>query len=254
MKEARVNVLCTHQLKRWLRRDSITGDQAALLLSDLLPEFADFENDSYLTGHLIRCTTICLWPEQPGVHLVANREIYHEPLIRLENSIGEKIDSMRESFEEGEGQRNQLEDWLNWALNKNFKINWLTYALEEGYFPRLRSSVEANEMLKRRYLPSINADPGILSALPPSVRPPSESPLFGENSSRREQQHDVMLAVIAALEFDGLQIPDGGKAKIKKACLTRPRLFTNDSFNHAWKAGIAAGLFRLANHEKYSPG
>lgn len=71
---------------------------------------------------------------------------------------------------------------------------------------------------------------------------------------RREQQHEIILAVIAALEYDPLQIPDGGKARIKKACLTRPRAFTDAGFNHAWVEGINAGLFRLANHEKFSPG
>lgn len=73
------------------------------------------------------------------------------------------------------------------------------------------------------------------------------------NSGRREQQHEIILAVIAALEFDAQQIPFGGKSKIKSACLTRPRLFTPDSFDHAWKVGLSAGLFKLANHEKYSP-
>jgi hypothetical protein len=248
-----MKVFCTDQLKYWLRRTLIKGDEAALLLSDLLPEFADFENDSYLTGRLIRCTTICLWPEQLSVHLTATREIYHEPLIRLEKSIAEKVELMRRGFPNGERSSNFLEEWLNWALNKNFKINWLTYALEEGYFPGIRSRVEAHEPLKRRYLPSVDVDPRILSTLAPSAKQPLEPPILGENNSRREQQHEIILAVIAALQYDPLQIPDGGKAKIKKACLTRPKWFTQESFNHAWKAGTTAGLFRLANHEKYSP-
>ncbi len=74
-----------------------------------------------------------------------------------------------------------------------------------------------------------------------------------ESLGRREQQHEVILAVIAALKYDPLQIPDGGKAGIKKICLTRPRSFTASGFDHAWKAGVSAGLFKLANREKYSP-
>lgn len=69
---------------------------------------------------------------------------------------------------------------------------------------------------------------------------------------RREYQHEIILAIIAALDFDPLQIPDGGKAKIKTACLTRPRIFTKASFDHAWKDGLRDGLFRLASHDKYS--
>jgi len=74
-----------------------------------------------------------------------------------------------------------------------------------------------------------------------------------EKQSRREIQHEIILAVIAALNYEKMQIPDGGKAKIKKACLTRPGLFTDASFEHAWKAGVRKRYFRLANHEKFTP-
>lgn len=73
------------------------------------------------------------------------------------------------------------------------------------------------------------------------------------NPSRREQQYEVILAVITALNYDPKLIPDGGKAKIKIICLTRPRLFTDASFDHAWKDGVSVGHFKLANHEKFSP-
>lgn len=73
-----------------------------------------------------------------------------------------------------------------------------------------------------------------------------------ENLSRRENQLEVIMAVIVALKYDPFQIPDGGKAGIKKICLTRPRSFTTSGFDHAWKAGVSAGLFKLASHEKYS--
>ena len=83
----------------------------------------------------------------------------------------------------------------------------------------------------------------------------SENPELTDqvDSGRRNQQHDIILAIIAALDFDPLKIPDGGKAKIKSACLTRPRIFTDSSFGHAWKAGISSNLLRMENHEKYSP-
>ena len=70
--------------------------------------------------------------------------------------------------------------------------------------------------------------------------------------NRRNTQLETILAVIAALEYDPFKIPDGGKAKVKSACLTRPRLFTPASFDHAWKDGLSQSLFRLANHDKYS--
>ncbi|MGA7179245.1 MAG: hypothetical protein WBX11_06625 [Thiobacillaceae bacterium] len=80
----------------------------------------------------------------------------------------------------------------------------------------------------------------------------SEGTESGSVPARREQQIEIILAVIAALEFDPMEIPDGGKATIRKACLTRPRIFTSDAFDHAWKFGLKAEHFRLANSEKYS--
>lgn len=77
-------------------------------------------------------------------------------------------------------------------------------------------------------------------------------PSSTDNPRRREQQHEIILAVIAALEFDPLQIPDRGCAKIKAICLTRPRIFTDSGFDHAWKAGVSAGFFKMANHEKFT--
>ena len=83
----------------------------------------------------------------------------------------------------------------------------------------------------------------------------AEKPEFANQAElgRRDQQHEVILAIIAALDFDPLKIPDGGKAKIRSACLTRPRIFTESSFDHAWKAGVSSNLLRMANHEKYTP-
>lgn len=88
---------------------------------------------------------------------------------------------------------------------------------------------------------------------PIALQDENSLPSSVDNSGRRKQQHEIILAVIAALEFDALQIPDGGKSKIKSACLTRPRLFTVSGFDHAWQEGVTAGFFRLVNHEKFSP-
>jgi hypothetical protein len=68
---------------------------------------------------------------------------------------------------------------------------------------------------------------------------------------RRKQQFEIILAVVAALEYEPLQIPDGGKAKIKTACLKRPALFTDSSFDHAWKQAVSDGLVRMENHDKF---
>jgi hypothetical protein len=83
----------------------------------------------------------------------------------------------------------------------------------------------------------------------------NESELVNSNSEkigRRELQHEVILAIIASLNYDPFKIPDGGKSKIKGACLTRTRIFTLSGFDHAWKEGLSKKLFKLENSEKYS--
>lgn len=70
---------------------------------------------------------------------------------------------------------------------------------------------------------------------------------------RRGHQIETILAVIAALQYAPLKIPDGGKAKIKAACLTRHALFTESAFEHAWKHAVSDGQVRMENHDKFSP-
>jgi hypothetical protein len=72
-----------------------------------------------------------------------------------------------------------------------------------------------------------------------------------ERLRRSKLQLEVILAVIKSLGFDPLSIPDGGKAKIKLICLTCSSLFTHSGFDHAWKKGLKANLFRMSSHDKY---
>jgi hypothetical protein len=80
----------------------------------------------------------------------------------------------------------------------------------------------------------------------------SES-LNANELGRRDQQHEIILAIIHALNFEPLHIPDGGKAKIKAICLKSPKSFTYASFDHAWKAGLEKNLFKLENADKFKP-
>jgi len=72
------------------------------------------------------------------------------------------------------------------------------------------------------------------------------------NNSRREQQYEMILVVIDALAYQPLAIPTGGKSKIKGICLKRLKLFTDSSFDHAWKEGANKGLFKLLESEKFA--
>jgi hypothetical protein len=82
------------------------------------------------------------------------------------------------------------------------------------------------------------------------VKPKTEHKVM--SSSRREQQHEVILALIDALGYEPLEIPTGGKSKIKAICLKRYKLFTDSSFDHAWKDGTNKSFFRLLDSEKFT--
>ncbi len=129
---------------------------------------------------------------------------------------------------------------LGWEASP---VNWIKY-YQEKILGKLRRSEQIDIYAKNwlayfeKEIESINQEIENLSD-------------YQENPGRRKQQIEMILAVISALNFDPLQIPDNGKAKVKRSCLTRP-LFTDSGFEHAWKAGLKAGYFRLANHEKFS--
>lgn len=69
---------------------------------------------------------------------------------------------------------------------------------------------------------------------------------------RRERQLQKILNEIAALDFDPMAIPDGGKSAIKKICQADLYLFAHTAFDHAWKSGLKLGLFKMENREKFA--
>jgi hypothetical protein len=69
---------------------------------------------------------------------------------------------------------------------------------------------------------------------------------------KREQQHQIILAVINALNYEPLEIPTGGKSKIKDVCLKSARIFTDSSFDHAWRSGTSSGLFKMLESDRFS--
>lgn len=74
-----------------------------------------------------------------------------------------------------------------------------------------------------------------------------------EKYGRREQQLHAIKELITEYEFNPLEIPNGGKAKIKAACDKIPGgLFTKDGFIRAWQKGLDKGLFKMKNHDKFT--
>lgn len=77
-----------------------------------------------------------------------------------------------------------------------------------------------------------------------------DGPDIQASSESRRRQIGFIVATAQALGYNPLSIPDGGKQEIRAACLTLPKLFTEASFGHAWKA--ASDYVRMANHAHFA--
>jgi len=79
-----------------------------------------------------------------------------------------------------------------------------------------------------------------------------EKPTY-TRSERREKQIELLMGIIDAENMNPLDIPDGGKSKLRAICIERhPRLFTDSGFDHMWKVAKNDGLIEIMNPERYS--
>ena len=56
-----------------------------------------------------------------------------------------------------------------------------------------------------------------------------------KKKGRRDKQINSICHIAKLLEYDLLNIAEGGKAAIKAKCLENTGLFTDAGFDHAWK-------------------
>lgn len=80
--------------------------------------------------------------------------------------------------------------------------------------------------------------------------PPDDTSEGKEGGTLRARRIAFFVATAKALGYDPMAIPTGGKQSIKNACLSLPSLFTEASFDHAWKA--AGGHVRMADHAHFA--
>lgn len=74
----------------------------------------------------------------------------------------------------------------------------------------------------------------------------------GRQTRKREKQIQTIEATARALNYDPLDIPEGGRAAIKRHCLEHHLgLFTDSGFGHAWKAANRQDRIRIHRKERY---
>lgn len=72
-------------------------------------------------------------------------------LSRLSGSRYDKIDVMRQDFEDGEGKFQTPTQWINWAIDNNFSINWLKHAIDMSFLLDIKKRIDSSDALKKRY-------------------------------------------------------------------------------------------------------
>lgn len=127
------------------------------------------------------------------------------------------------------GQKNFIdtpERWMVWAKHRGCNTDHL------DHFNGTQEHVPAIGTLKK-----INVD--------------DRSHLKTDTRRRREKQVAAIVQQATAFEYPLLSIPYGGKNKIKDECLKDLSLFTDASFDHAWKKAKKEGLIEVDNVDSY---
>jgi hypothetical protein len=82
------------------------------------------------------------------------------------------------------------------------------------------------------------------------------APLDDDAMPLKKTERRLLFITSAArtLDYELLAIPDGGKKRIRVACLKDSGLFTPSTFEYAWKVARNRELVKLLNNDKYKPG
>ena len=72
-----------------------------------------------------------------------------------------------------------------------------------------------------------------------------------QEKGRRDKQISSIIQQAEAFEYSPLSIPYGGKKKIKDECLKDSALFTDSSFDHAWKEARRQKMIEVDNIVSY---
>lgn len=67
-----------------------------------------------------------------------------------------------------------------------------------------------------------------------------------------ERRRQALMIAIAAAGYEAMSIPTGGKAAVKKACLIEAGLFTDSTFDKAWKSAAADKKLKMKDSDKFA--
>lgn len=139
------NVYRDESLIQYLRKDNWTAFDAAHILSDVDPEtigwsgMGPFEvesesdlNSARLISDLVPFTIVDC---HNNVCVLRNENPNHKKSFqRKQNSILDKLKIMFSEWPSGlKGINKKPEEWVQWALKKQYSINWLQFAINKSF-------------------------------------------------------------------------------------------------------------------------
>lgn len=143
-----------------------------------------------------------------------------------------------------------IEDELGLLFQADVGIKW---AIKNGYFIS-REICKMHGVTEGVYGHSSNTLYRKVEAVP--VTTPTGDDVENEvGLTKREKQLQSIVNCVAALGYEQLAIPNGGKKTLMKKCKEKnPELFGagDDPFKDAWKQAVKENRIRMKNHEKYS--
>lgn len=184
------------------------------------------------------------------------------PKIEAEQALLLSFNICPKSFESLMGYHAYEESWTKSLENElSERVDFLEANLRN---PNLFPSLDASENLAHSKISLMEFSrwavnvmkweslPLELSALAKQQKPSVES--VKELTLFRNNQILVIEASIRELDFDPMKIPNGGKGKVEKLCLTKRRdLFrSKNSFLEAWKEALRANRIRTEKHAQYA--
>lgn len=160
------------------------------------------------------------------------------------------------SFDE-EGKRlfcNWVECFFrNTATEEASPREWIEYAKAKCGSQYAQLAMIGNPEFKELWEREVESVPPGFPGAPALDNEVSSSAKNDKPAGRRAQQFAAILAEIEKKNWQPMALKRGSKKAIKDTCcLAGGNLFTDSSFDHAWKKAVADGIVRMENHDMYA--
>jgi hypothetical protein len=160
---------------------------------------------------------------------------YQEPCLRTTSDYWLGINILIRRYREG----NQISSIEVEALkilkelSEIFDLYFHNFYIGKGYVDDFKEAIEKFSILTNVIKKESHLETQLLVYIQENIEIFTKS-----NLGKRDKQIKIICLIAEYFEYELLEIPDGGKKRIKEVCDNFLHLFQTTSFNHAW--GVAS--------------